>query len=243
MWFVEPDTDSETDALAALAVLNEPLRRRVYEHVATSPGGELSRDGVAAALGVARSVAVFHLDKLVDAGLLEVHYRRPPGRGGPGAGRPAKWYRRAPGEIAVSVPERHYDLAAELLARAVERAGEGAADLDIEDLLADVARAHGRDLARRFRSAPTETSAGEARSALLERLVRLLARHGYEPRLAGGVVTMANCPFHALAEAHRDLVCRMNHELLSGVAEEAGLPPGAARLDPDPERCCVTIVV
>ena len=234
--------ESETDALSALAALSEPMRRRVYEHVAASPGGEVSRDGVAAALGVARSVAAFHLDKLVDAGLLEVRSRRPPGRGGPGAGRPAKWYRRVPGEIAVSVPERHYDLAAELLARAIERAGEGAGDLDIGDLLADVARAHGHDLARELRSSPTEASTGEARPALLERLVRLLARHGYEPRLAGGVVTMANCPFHALAEQHRALVCHMNHELLSGLAEEAGLPPGSARLDPEPGRCCVTIV-
>ena len=142
----------------------------------------------------------------------------------------------------MSVPERHYDLAAELLARAVERAGEGVGDLHIGDLLAEVARAHGHDLASELRSSPTEASAGEARPALLERLVRLLVRHGYEPRLAGGVVTMANCPFHALAEEHRALVCHMNHELLSGLAEEAGLPPGSARLDPEPGRCCVTIV-
>ena len=238
MAFVEP----ETDPLSALSALSEPLRRRIYEHVASSPDGEVSRDGAAAALGVARSVAAFHLDKLVDAGLLEVHYRRPPGRGGPGAGRPAKWYRRAPGEIAVSVPERRYDLAAELLARAVERAGERAGDLDIEGVLAGVARAHGHDLASELRSLSTGASAGEARPALLERLVGLLVRHGYEPRLTGGVVTMANCPFHALAEEHRDLVCRMNHELLTGVAEEVGLPLGAARLDPEPGRCCVTIV-
>jgi predicted ArsR family transcriptional regulator len=242
MGFVEPGTGSETDALAALAVLNEPLRRRVYEHVATSPSGEVSRDGAAAALRVPRSVAVFHLDKLVDAGLLEVRYRRPPGRGGPGAGRPAKWYRRAPGEISVSVPERHYGLAAELLARAVERAGEGASDLDIGDLLADVARAYGHDLASELGSSPTGASASEARPALLEHLVGLLAHHGYEPRVSGGVITMANCPFHALAEEHRDLVCHMNHDLLSGVAEKAGLPPEAARLDPEPGRCCVTIV-
>ncbi len=237
-----PEAGSETDALAALAVLNEPLRRRVYEHVAASRDGEVSRDGVAAALGVARSVAVFHLDKLVDAGLLEVRYRRPPGRGGPGAGRPAKWYRRAPGELTVSVPERHYQLAAELLAQAVERAGEGAGDLDIEDLLADVARAHGHDIARGLRSTTNEVEAGDARRLLLARLVDLLVRHGYEPRVSGGVITMANCPFHALAEEHRELVCHMNHDLLSGVAEEAGLPPETARLDPQPGRCCVTIV-
>jgi len=130
MGFVEP----ETDPLTALAALSEPLRRRVYAHVA-SLRGEVSRGGVAAALGVARAVAAFHLDKLVGAGLLDVRYRRPPGRGGPGTGRPAKWYRRAAGAITVSVPERHYDLAAELLARAVERAGEGGGG--IEGALAD----------------------------------------------------------------------------------------------------------
>ena len=237
---MEPATDSDTAALAALAVLNEPLRRRVYEHVAASPDGEVSRDGAAAALGVARSVAVFHLDKLVDAGLLETRFRRPPGRGGPGAGRPAKWYRRAAGEITVSVPERRYDLAAELLARAVERAGEGAGD--VEGVLADVARAHGHDVGRELRST-SNASDGGARPQLVERLGDVLARNGYEPRVSGGVVTMANCPFHVLAEGHRDLVCHMNHELLSGVAEEAGLLPDAVRLDPDPERCCVTIVV
>ncbi len=233
----------EHDPLFSLAVLSEPLRRRVYEHVAAE-GGEMSRDGVASALGVARSVAAFHLDKLVDAGLLETRFRRPPGRGGPGAGRPAKWYRRASGEINVSVPERHYDLAAELLARALEQAGERAGEGagDVKGMLADVARAHGHDVGRELRST-SNASDGGARPQLVERLGDVLARNGYEPRVSGGVVTMANCPFHVLAEGHRDLVCHMNHELLSGVAEEAGLLPDAVRLDPDPERCCVTIVV
>jgi predicted ArsR family transcriptional regulator len=233
----------EHDPLFSLAVLSEPLRRRVYEHVAAE-GGEMSRDGVASALGVARSVAAFHLDKLVDAGLLETRFRRPPGRGGPGAGRPAKWYRRTSGEINVSVPERHYDLAAELLARALEQAGERAGEGagDVKGMLADVARAHGHDVGRELRST-SNASDGGARPQLVERLGDVLARNGYEPRVSGGVVTMANCPFHVLAEGHRDLVCHMNHELLSGVAEEAGLLPDAVRLDPDPERCCVTIVV
>src|SRR5437879_6303744 len=101
----------------ALAALNEPLRRRVYRYV-IAEGSPMRRDEVAAALGVARSVAAFHLDKLAKVGLLDVEFRRPPGRGGPGAGRPAKLYRRAPGEVSVSLPERHYDLVGRLLADA-----------------------------------------------------------------------------------------------------------------------------
>ena len=105
-------------ALTSLAALAEPLRRRLFLYVASS-AAPVSREQAAEALGVARSVAAFHLDKLADVGVLAVEYRRPPGRGGPGAGRPAKLYRAVEDEVAFSVPERHYDLAAAVLARAV----------------------------------------------------------------------------------------------------------------------------
>ena len=237
------------DPLSTLGALVEPLRRLVYEHVALT-GGEVSRDGVASALGVARSVAAFHLDKLARAGLLDVEYRRPPERRGPGAGRPAKWYRRAPGEVSVSLPERRYALAAELLARAVERVVTGGSAA--ESVLTDVARAHGRSVAQELCPGTSGAVEGAAEGAAegtadgagvtsVERVVDFLARQGYEPRVSGGAVVMANGPFHALVEEHRDLVCRMNHAWLSGVTEEAGLPPGSARLDPAPGRCCVTI--
>src|SRR5947208_7959455 len=94
------------DRLAALAALDDPARRAVFDLVARA-GTAVSRDTAAAALGVSRRVAAVHLDRLADQGLLAVEYRRPPGRGGPGAGRPAKLYRRADDEVAVSVPERH----------------------------------------------------------------------------------------------------------------------------------------
>jgi len=225
--------EDETNPVAALAALNEPLRRRIYDHVASEDGG-VSRDGAAAALGVSRSVAAFHLEKLAEAGLVEVDYRRPPGRGGPGAGRPAKWYRRAAGEINLSIPERRYGLAAALLARAVERSAGGT--VGVTEALRDVAREHGQQIARALRLADSKPG------PLGQRLAQLLAEHGYEPRMSDGLITLVNCPFHALAEEHRDLVCHMNHELLCGVAEEAGLPAGAARLDPAPGRCCVTLV-
>ena len=104
--------------IAGIASLAEPQRRALYRLIARH-GEPVSKDQAAAALGVARSVAAFHLDRLVDDGLLVAEYRRLTGRQGPGAGRPAKLYRRAPGTIAVSLPSRDYALAARLLAEAI----------------------------------------------------------------------------------------------------------------------------
>src|SRR3954469_16394262 len=118
--------ERRTTQVAAVAALAEPTRRRVYDHVAGRPE-PVSRDEAAAALSVPRATAAFHLDRLVADGLLDVHYERRSGRTGPGAGRPAKLYRRAECTVSVSLPERRYDLAGELLAAAVvdaEQSGE-----------------------------------------------------------------------------------------------------------------------
>ncbi|MEJ3749373.1 transcriptional regulator [Actinomycetes bacterium KLBMP 9797] len=198
--------------LGALALLADPVRRAAYEAVAGS-AAPVGRDDVAARLGVGRTLAAFHLDKLVDAGLLEVSYARRSGRSGPGAGRPAKLYRRAPGERAVSVPPRSYRSAAELLAEAVERSGADAT-------LYDVARQHGKGAG----------IAGDVLAALTDR--------GYQPEVDGATVRLRNCPFHRLAEEFPPLVCGMNLALLAGLTEGSGWQ---ARLDPAPGRCCVVV--
>lgn len=225
--------DDRDGRLAALAALNEPQRRRLYRHVAAQESG-VSRDDAAAALGVPRSVAAFHLEKLADLGLLEVEYRRPPGRTGPGAGRPAKLYRRAGTEIALSVPERHYDLAALLLARAVEDAADGS--VAVVDALRSEARKCGAEI-----GAPLREGGERSRAGRIEVLADVLTDHGYEPQLEDDTITLKNCPFHALAEEHRELVCGMNHELMKGLVEAAGLDETVACLDPAPGRCCVAL--
>src|SRR5437867_9147782 len=108
--------------LEDLAVLGDPLRRALHLHV-VSRDRDVSRDQAARALGISRALAAFHLDKLVDAGLLEVTFRRLSGRSGPGAGRPSKLYRRSARQIDVTLPARRYELAARLLARAVHEGG------------------------------------------------------------------------------------------------------------------------
>jgi len=112
-------------ALTGLSHLDDPLRRQLYEYVIESDG-PVSREQAAAAASIGRTLAAYHLDKLAEVGLLTVSYQRPAGRGGPGAGRPAKLYTRTAREISVSVPPRDYELLARLLVASVEQDASGA---------------------------------------------------------------------------------------------------------------------
>jgi predicted ArsR family transcriptional regulator len=227
--------DKADARLAAVAALNDPARRRIYRYV-VAQGTAVSRDEVANALGLARSVAAFHLERLAELGLLEFKYRRPVGRSGPGAGRPAKLYHRAAGEIALSIPERHYDLAAELLTRAVENAADGS--VTVADALHTVAREEGRSIGELLRP-----SDGHSRRELIDQLAELLSDQGYEPQVEDSTITLRNCPFHALAKEHQELVCGMNLEFIKGLIEAGDLPDTAARLNPAPGRCCVSLLI
>ncbi|WP_030167856.1 helix-turn-helix transcriptional regulator [Spirillospora albida] len=202
----------------AIALLQDPVRRRLYEYVAAQ-GREVGRNEAAEAAGVQRTLAAFHLDKLAEAGLLEAGSRRLTGRSGPGAGRPAKVYRPAPGERAVSLPARDYRTAAGLLAEAAEAAG-----LDRE--LQDAARRRGRAL---------RGPAGSCGD--IDAVAELLAARGYGPVREDGAVRMRNCPFHAVAEDFPPLICGMNLALLEGLLE--GSDGVRARMDPRPGWCCV----
>jgi predicted ArsR family transcriptional regulator len=221
--------------VAGVAALAEPVRRDLYRYVVASPDA-VGRDEAAAGVGVPRHTAKFHLDKLVEEGLLETEFRRLSGREGPGAGRPAKLYRRAGREVSVSLPDRDYELAGRLMAEAIEEsAREGGSVVD----------ALHRAAARRGAQLGEQTRAGAgsrpSRERLLTATCATLAEHGYEPRLRDRTVTLVNCPFHALATEHTGLVCGMNLALLDAVADRAGDGRLTARLDPAPERCCVVL--
>jgi predicted ArsR family transcriptional regulator len=221
-------TDDGREQVAAVAALAEPTRRRVYDHVVRQ-SAPVDRDEVAAAVELPRTTAAFHLDRLVQCGLLDVHFERRSGRTGPGAGRPSKLYRRADRSVEVSLPERHYDLAGELLAGALaeaEASGERPGPV-----LERNAHRHGRELGD---TVPRDAGTREG-------VLRLLEGHGFEPRDEGGVITLENCPFHALARRHTQLVCGMNRHLLDGVLSAV---PGAglvATLRPTEGRCCVRL--
>ncbi len=222
------------EELAAIGSLQDPVRRSLYRYVAAQQG-DVSRDEAAAGVGIQRALAAFHLDKLVEAGLLETTFRRLTGRTGPGAGRPAKLYRRSSSEHAVSVPPRTYDLAAELLAQAVDEGGDGPA----RDSVTEIGRRFGRQLGEQVRAHLDGRAGRERRMAAL---VEALDRYGYEPRREGRAIRLGNCPFHALSERHRELVCGMNLALLEGVVDAIGGTHLEAQSHPGPGECCVTVV-
>jgi predicted ArsR family transcriptional regulator len=219
------------DRLDALAPLAEPIRRALYLHVAHSPE-PVGRDAAAAALAIGRALAAFHLDRLVDAGLLATEYRRLTGRVGPGAGRPAKLYRRSYVQLDVTLPERREDLLAGLFATALEGEGRMAA---LDEAAGDMGREVGR---RAHREAGAEASVGERLTAVADALGPL----GFEAVADGDTVTLHNCPFDRVAHDHRDLVCSTNTALMEGVVEGLGGSGIRARFDPNVgQRCCVLL--
>jgi predicted ArsR family transcriptional regulator len=237
--------------LASLSTLDDPVRRRLYE-VVTRQDGPVGRDEAASAAGVGRALAVYHLDKLVESGLLTASYQRPPGRSGPGAGRPAKLYARSDREFAVTVPPREYELAARLLVQVVEsdpsdrsRAAlsEAAHRLGAELGSGFRAGAVGEDAAGRDAAGADVAGRDAAGADMAGREVAgALAQQGYEPSLGGdGVIRLRNCPFHQLAERHRDVVCGMNLALVEGLVTGLGADRWRPALDPRPGHCCVAI--
>lgn len=215
-----PVPATRAECVAAVAALDDPTRRALHELVSAA-AEPVSRDAAAAALGLNRATAAFHLDRLADAGLVDVEFRRLGGRSGPGAGRPAKLYRRAAAEVSVSVPERRYELVGHLLAEAVEESDGGAGP--VRDVLLRLAH-----------------DAGATAGATAGTLPRALADGGYEPRPDGDTTVMGNCPFHQLAERHTALVCAINGALVAGMCAGTGQDVRVVA-DPGAGRCCVRL--
>lgn len=218
-----------TDSVSAVALLGEPVRRSLYEFVVAQDDA-VSREQAAKAVGIKRPLAAFHLDKLAAEGLLDVEFRRLSGRRGPGAGRPAKLYRRSAEEVSVSLPHREYELAARVFAEALTR-NEGAAPVR------DAARALGKEIA-----AQVKERAGRQHGAkhLTRTAEEVLVGYGFEPfHDDEGNIRLRNCPFHQLSRQYTDLVCGMNLDIMQSMLEELGLERLEARLEPQPGTCCV----
>lgn len=225
-----PPVPAELEALAALL---EPNRRQLYRYV-EHRAAAVSRDEAAEALGISRSLAAFHLDKLVGVGLLETEYRRLSGRSGPGAGRTSKLYRRSRDQVAMSLPPRDYELLARLLAETAT--SDGRRDPGIEPAR-DFGRALGRQARTRKRAAVASSQALDSMEAVLDGL-------GFEPyRSSAAEIRLRNCPFDPLARDYTPVVCGVGQALMAGIAEGVDEDRLQVHREPHPDRCCGVIAL
>ena len=214
--------------LEAIAALRDPNRRRLYQYVERQPRA-VSRDEAAHAVGIGRTLAAFHLDKLVGLGLLKAEYRRLSGRSGQGAGRTSKLYRRSRRQFAVSLPHRNH----ELLARLLAESSESGARISSE---AEPGRHFGRSLGRRARK---RIRGHPVPSRLLECVEAVLESLGFDPyRASPAEVRLRSCPFDPLSRLYMPLVCGLGQALISGIVEGVGADRLRVGRDEQPDRCC-----
>jgi predicted ArsR family transcriptional regulator len=201
-------------------MLIDASRRALYDYVRRQDH-PVGREEAAEATAMSRGLAAFHLDKLVEVGLLAARYEAPIGRPR-GRGRAPKVYETLGDGLTVTIPERHYELMADILAEAV-------ADdqVSARDTARQVAGKRGSELGTRVRGVG---------------IVDALAGLGFEPLATPGVVRLRNCPFHALATRHTELVCDLNLRFITGVLDGLG-EPAEARLSPRPGACCVELAI
>jgi len=200
--------------LGAVGSLSDPTRRRLYVFVSRS-NEPIGRDEAADALGIPRQTAAYHLDRLAEEGLVDVEFLRRSGRTGPGAGRPAKLYKRTDRDHEVSLPPRRYGLAARILLDVVSRGAIKRKDL------AAAAHRIGAEL-------------GEVG------LDQALRETGYDPIMEEGEIRFRNCPFHILKTQDQRTVCNLNLGLVEGMLEASG-DRRKAYLEPSKTYCCVRV--
>jgi len=225
----KPRTETQLDEIAALA---DPVRRRLYVLV-SSHEGDVTREQARRALGITRAAATFHLEKLVDEGLLAADYRRVSGRRGPGAGRPARVYTGPAKEVRIQIPARDYELIARLLLEGLNQKSQSAPKIAHE-----AARKFGKTLGIEARQgAGTRPN----RTHLIQALTNVLRDRGFQPQWRkDGELSLGNCPFDALSRDYRDAVCPTNLSMMHGALDGLRAPGIEAVLDPQPGMCCVT---
>lgn len=225
--------------LDAVAALREPTRRRLYQYVERRPEA-VSRDEAAESIGISRALAAFHLDKLVEVGVLKAEYRRLTGRSGPGAGRTSKLYRRSRNQIAVSLPHRDHELLARLLAASFDSSAEDSPAAG-DSPAAEPARAYGRSLGRRARKR-LRGDPGPAR--LLECVEAVLESLGFEPyRASPSELRLRNCPFDPLSRLYTPLVCGVAQSVITGVTQGVGATDLRVGRKEEPDRCCGVVTL
>jgi predicted ArsR family transcriptional regulator len=219
------------ERLDALASLREPIRAQLYQYVGQRRAA-VSRDEAAAAAGVSRAMAAFHLDKLVEVGLLRSEYRRLSGRSGRGAGRPSKLYRRSRREFVLTLPERNHELLARLLSESMSASG----DTTRTD---DAASQYGQSLGARSRQRISRRVSPQRLAGCVADVMNTL---GFEPvQTDSNTIWALNCPFDPLSRRYPAVVCGTAMSIARGVIIGVGAEDISVTRDARPDRCCVVL--
>ena len=218
-----------------VAALEDDLRRRMYLFI-RGRGRPVSRDEAAEHVGISRKLAAFHLDKLVERGLLTASYARVTGRTGAGAGRSSKLYEPSDIELDVSIPERRYDIVGEIMVAALTEDSKEPPREVARRIAFDKGHAIGEEVKERLR---LRRPGPERALSVAE---ETLTDYGFEPyREDDRSVSLRNCPFHNLSRKAPELVCGLNREFIDGLLRGLGNEGVDAALEPTPGECCVKL--
>jgi predicted ArsR family transcriptional regulator len=225
------------DPLTLMKALGDETRYAMYRELAGSTAA-LSAQELADRLGLHANTVRLHLERLREAGLVDVEAVH---RGT--VGRPQHLYFLAAGAPGLGFDPPAHALLAGLLAAMAERIGADADDA------ADTGYAWGAEAGRRTRSRSCLRALENELTKLGFEPATEPAQPGSEPTEVAGVesgarIEFLHCPFRELAEAYPELVCNLHRGLCEGVVDQVGggTVEGFATLY-DAEPCHVTVAV
>ncbi len=191
------------------AALGDPTRRAIYIAVRES-AEPLTTSAVAELFGLHPNVARHHLDLLADEGYLRVSHRRPSGKGGPGAGRPAKCYEATTKEVSVHFAPRRFEMLVEMLIRVLDQV----APENVGQVAESVGRAYGAELAAEI-GVPDEPGYDGAVQAVAKAMTGL--GFSVDPDVQGQQLLTTHCPFGEAATSHPEVICSLDRGIVAGM--------------------------
>jgi predicted ArsR family transcriptional regulator len=191
------------------ATLGDSTRRGIYIAVRES-SEPLTASQIAEMFDIHPNVARHHLDRLATDGYLDISRRRPEGRSGPGAGRPAKCYSASGKEIDVHYPSRRLDLLTDLLMAVIVRLDPANAGA----VAKQVGYEYGAAVAEEI-GLPSDSDFPRAVRAVAQAMTGV--GFGMTADVDASQLITSHCPFGELATSHPDVVCSLDQGLIAGL--------------------------
>jgi predicted ArsR family transcriptional regulator len=191
------------------SALGDPTRRAIYIAVRES-AEPLTTSNIAELFGIHPNVARHHLDRLADDGYVKVSHRRPGGKAGPGAGRPAKCYEASNKEVSVHFAPRRFEMLVDMLIRVLDQVAPN----NVAEVAESVGRAYGAELAAEI-GAPEQPGYEGAVQAVAKALTGL--GFSVDPDVEGQQLLTSHCPFGEAATSHPEVICSLDRGIVSGL--------------------------